>query len=284
MVALNIEGRYETKIGTLQWHPAMAPRPLPQSWSSPSPPTFHTTTAPCNGTMATPPTTPNHSTLQWHPAMAPSNGTTSTSSKLVVALPPTIAHYSLAHYNGTLQWYPVRTPIAIAIWGKILIWKLFHAFGRIFALLAACFLFQRLFKKVLIWSVFKLLVFLFAGCLFVEVSSFWNQFGRKIRNLECGPLDLTLAIFCFIYLLNNKNLECRSTWIKRCYTQNLHISFQYFVAKVLIWKLFMFLVESPFAGWFFPLQRVIEKVLIWSVFNLLVFLFAGCLLSWSSYF
>ena len=26
--------------GTLPWHPAMAPRPLPQSWSSPSPPTI----------------------------------------------------------------------------------------------------------------------------------------------------------------------------------------------------------------------------------------------------
>ena len=111
---------------TLQWHPAMAPRPL------------------------------NHSTLQWHPAMAPSNGTTSTQPKLVVTLPPTIPHY-----NGTLRWHPamaprplpqswsstppprhpamapwchvqsakvvrrppplleVRTPIAIAIWGKI---------------------------------------------------------------------------------------------------------------------------------------------------------------------
>ena len=80
--------------GALQWHPAMAPRPL------------------------------NHSTLQWHPATAPSN--------------------AIAHYNGTLQWHhvdctllwhsgatsnaqewfvalpllEVRTPIAMAIWGK----------------------------------------------------------------------------------------------------------------------------------------------------------------------
>ena len=50
--------------GTLQWHPAMAPRPLPQSWSSPSPPTiahyngtvrWHsngtTSSAPCSGTL-----------------------------------------------------------------------------------------------------------------------------------------------------------------------------------------------------------------------------------------
>ena len=42
--------------GTLQWHPAMAPRPLPQSWSSTPPPP----------------------TLQWQCAMAPSNSTTST--------------------------------------------------------------------------------------------------------------------------------------------------------------------------------------------------------------
>ena len=107
----------------------MAPRPLPQSWPSPSP--------------------PHHRTLQWHPAMAPSNGTTgtqqwhtSTPPKLVVTLPS-------AHHR-TLQWHPamaprplhpamapwchvqsakvvrrppplleVRTPIAIAIWGII---------------------------------------------------------------------------------------------------------------------------------------------------------------------
>ena len=50
--------------GTLQWHPAMAPRPLPQSWSSPSPPTIAhyngtlrwrsngtTSSAPCSGTL-----------------------------------------------------------------------------------------------------------------------------------------------------------------------------------------------------------------------------------------
>ena len=41
--------------GTLQWHPAMAERPLPRSWSSPSPPTI----AHYNGT------------LRWDPAMAP---------------------------------------------------------------------------------------------------------------------------------------------------------------------------------------------------------------------
>ena len=40
--------------GAVHWHPAMAPRPLPQSWPSPSPAIAH-----YNGT------------LQWHPAIAP---------------------------------------------------------------------------------------------------------------------------------------------------------------------------------------------------------------------
>ena len=96
--------------GTLRWHPAMAPRPLQLVVTL----------------------LPNHSTLQWHPTMAPSNGTTSTPLKLVVTLHPN---------HSTLQWQPtmapawchvqsakvvrrpppfleVRTPIAIAIWGK----------------------------------------------------------------------------------------------------------------------------------------------------------------------
>ena len=91
------------------------------------------------------------------------------------------------------------------------------------------------------------------------------------------PIRFNTWNFCCIYLLNTKNLECRFTWIRRCCTQGLHISFQFFFAKVLIWKLFMLLVESPFVGWFLPFKRLIEKVLIWIVFNLLVFLFAGCL-------
>ena len=72
---------HSTKIGhhppppnysTLQWHPAMAPRPLHQNCPQP-----------------------------YHPTMAPCNGTTTTPPKLVVTLrPPTIAHY-----NGTLQWH-----------------------------------------------------------------------------------------------------------------------------------------------------------------------------------
>ena len=75
----------------LQWHPAMAPRPLPQSWPSPSPPS---TIAHCNG-------------LQWHPAMAP--------PKMVAPCPPTIAHPTahssgptMAPYDGTQQWHHVH--------------------------------------------------------------------------------------------------------------------------------------------------------------------------------
>ena len=84
--------------GTLQWHPAMAPRPLPQSWSSPSPSTLPL----------------NHSTLQWHPTMAPSNGTTSTAPCNGTLVPRPIRQ-SGSSPSPLLE---VRTPIAIAIWGK----------------------------------------------------------------------------------------------------------------------------------------------------------------------
>ena len=89
-----------------KWHPAMAPsnvhRPLPQSWSSPSPQTI----AHYSGTLQwhhvllqswSSPSPRNDSALQWHLAMAPSNGTTSTPPKLVVTLSPK---------HSTLQWHP----------------------------------------------------------------------------------------------------------------------------------------------------------------------------------
>ena len=101
--------------GTLQWHPAMAP-PVhsPKVGRHPPPPTI----AHYNG----------NGTQQWHHVHSPKVG----------RHPPTIAHY-----NGTQQWHhvpcngtlvprpirqsgsspspllEVRTPIAIAIWGKI---------------------------------------------------------------------------------------------------------------------------------------------------------------------
>ena len=85
--------------GTLQWHPAMAPRPLPQSWSSPSPQTI----ANYNGALQPPPPTIAHynGTLQWHPAMAPRP-----LPKVGRHPPPT----TIAHYNGTQQWHHVHSP------------------------------------------------------------------------------------------------------------------------------------------------------------------------------
>ena len=140
-------GRHPPNHSTLQWHPAMAPSNGTTSTPASSPPTI----AHYNGTQqwhhvhspkvgCHPP--PNHTTLQWHPTMAPSNGTT---SPKVGRQPPPLH----PHYNGNVQWHPamaprplhpamapwchvqsakvvrrspplleVRTPIAIAIWGK----------------------------------------------------------------------------------------------------------------------------------------------------------------------
>ena len=122
----NVDGRLSTKVppvppyhGPLRWHPAipnhstlqwhhamapsndttstppklaMAPRPFPQSWSSPHT-QWHPTMAPSNGhsTLWWHPRPLAHSTLWWHPAMTPGNGTTST-----------------APCNGTLVPRPIR--------------------------------------------------------------------------------------------------------------------------------------------------------------------------------
>ena len=80
---------------TLQWHPAMAPRPLPQSWSSPSPTIAH-----YNGT------------LRGHPAMAP--------RPLHPAIAPWCHVQSAKVVRRPHPLLEVRTPIAIAIWGKTL--------------------------------------------------------------------------------------------------------------------------------------------------------------------
>ena len=77
---------------TLQWHPAMAPRPL------------------------------NHSTLQWHPAMAPR------------PLHPAMAFWCHVQCAKVVRRPPplleVRTPIAIAIWGKGVQIKAHHEVSR----------------------------------------------------------------------------------------------------------------------------------------------------------
>ena len=105
---------------------APSPRPLPQSWSSPSSPhhstlQWHPAMAPSNGTTSIPPKLklvvtlpPNYSTLQWYPTMAPSNGATSTAPCNGTLVPRPIRQSGSAP-SPLLE---VRTPIAIAIWGK----------------------------------------------------------------------------------------------------------------------------------------------------------------------
>ena len=101
-------GRHPPNHSTLQWHPAMAPsngttstpasspptiahyngtpamapRPLPQSWLSPSPQPYHTTMAPYDGTQ------------QWHHVPQSWSSTPST-------------HTTMAMCNGTQQWHHV---------------------------------------------------------------------------------------------------------------------------------------------------------------------------------
>ena len=96
---------------TLQWHPAMAPRPLRQNWPSPPP-----TIAPCNATVHSPkvghhpPHNHNHGTLpQWHPTKASSNGTTSTAPCNGTQQWHHV-HSTKAHHNGTLQRHPALAP------------------------------------------------------------------------------------------------------------------------------------------------------------------------------
>ena len=92
---------------TLQRHPAMAPRPLPHTIAH-----YNGTQQWSNGTTSTPPRLvvtlpPNQSTLQWHIAMAPRplrQWHHVPSPKVGRHPPPTIAHY-----NGTLQWHHVHS-------------------------------------------------------------------------------------------------------------------------------------------------------------------------------
>ena len=92
---------------TLQRHPAMAPRPLPHTIAH-----YNGTQQWSNGTTSTPPKLvvtlpPNQSTLQWHIAMAPRplrQWHHVPSPKVGRHPPPTIAHY-----NGTLQWHHVHS-------------------------------------------------------------------------------------------------------------------------------------------------------------------------------
>ena len=103
-------GRCPPHHSTRQRHPAMAPRPLFQSWSSPSPQPSHTTMAPhYNGTLQWHHVhsakvgrhPPNHSTRQCHHVH---------SLKVGHHPPPQPSHTTMApHYNGTQQWHHVHS-------------------------------------------------------------------------------------------------------------------------------------------------------------------------------
>ena len=91
---------------TLQWHPAMAPRPLRQ---------WHHVHSPKVGRHSP----PNHSTLQWHLTKAPQQWHHVHCTLQWHHVHSTIAHYNgtlqrhpamAAHYNGTLQRHPAMAP------------------------------------------------------------------------------------------------------------------------------------------------------------------------------
>ena len=127
------------------------------------------------------------------------------------------------------------------------------------------FLFKALIKKILIWSVFTLLVassFLLAAFSLMFAVFAVNLSGKW--KLWMRPIRFNTWNFCCVYLLNNKNLECRHAIRRVLYM----IPFKYFVEKILNWNFFMILL--PFAGWFFLFKALIKKILIWSVFTLLV--------------
>ena len=108
----------------LQWHPAVAPRPLPQSWPSPSPSLL----AHYNGTSPSPTIAHYNGTLRWHPAMAPRplhpamapwchvqiRQSGSSPSPLIGSKNP--YSYRYLGNNGTLQWHPgaLSTPAKLA--------------------------------------------------------------------------------------------------------------------------------------------------------------------------
>ena len=127
------------------------------------------------------------------------------------------------------------------------------------------FLFKALIKKILIWSVFPLLVassFLLAAFSLKFAVFAVNLSGKW--TLRMRPIRFNTWNFCCVYLLNNKNLECRHAIRRVLYM----IPFQYFVEKILNWNVFIILL--PFAGWFFLFKALIKKILLWSVFTLLV--------------
>ena len=121
--------------GTLQWHHVHSAKISRHPPKNPPPQPSHTTMAPCNGTQqwhhvhstwahyngtlrrhpAMAPRPLNLGTLQWHPTKAPSNGTTSTAPCNGILVPRPMRKSG----SSPSLLLEVRTPIAIAIWGKI---------------------------------------------------------------------------------------------------------------------------------------------------------------------
>ena len=180
--------------------------------------------------------------------------------------------------------------------------KLFHAFGRIFVLLAAYFLLTGLIKKNIDLKCFHAVgrIFLSAGYLKSIDLKLFQSFGlpfcwlpfpwsfyylrsTRAKNLKfrMRPIRFKNCNFCSIYLLNNKNLECGYTSMKRCYTQGFCIFF-----FNISWKKYWFEDFSCFwsnlcfAGCFFN-KKFNKKSTDLKCFHVFgrIFLFAGYLKS-----
>ena len=97
------------------------------------------------------------------------------------------------------------------------------------------FLFKALIKKILIWSVFTLLVasFFLLAAFSLKFAVFAVNLSGKWK-LRMRPIRLNTCNFCCIYFQNNKNLECRHAIRRVLYM----ISFQYFGWKSIALKLF----------------------------------------------
>ena len=90
-------------------------------------------------------------------------------------------------------------------------------------LLLVGFLFKALIKKILIWSVFTLLVasFFLLAAFSLKFAVFAVNLSGKWK-LRMRPIRFNTWNFCWVYLLNTKNLECRHA-IRRVYTCSFSI-------------------------------------------------------------
>ena len=120
--------------------------------------------------------------------------------------------------------------------------KAFHAFGRI-SFRWLVFSFWTFYRKKYWFEVFSSFwsSFLLAAISLKFLVSAVNLSGKsKTPRFRMRPIRFNTCNFCCIYLLNklnNKNIECRHTSIKRCYTQGLHI-FSIFCCKSIDLKAF----------------------------------------------